>query len=398
MGFQLHVSAGPDKGKSVSLKEGDTWVVGRNRNAAVCLSDPGVSRAHCKVVLEGERVLVVDLQSTTGTWVDGVRAERVELEADDVFQVGETRIKLVDEEDLGSRAPYLPADRLHELSGTKLNRFEVGKLVAKAHSGHIFLARDTRLKRTVALKVFWPEFSRDKQEVKRFVRAMKTMMPLRHAHLVTIFGAGLTSPYCWIAMEFVEGESLTQWLQRADRAGRAQWQLALRVGVHVARALVFAHFNRIVHRNISPQNIMLRTDQVAKLGDLMMAKAMEGGSSQLVTNPGELVGDVYTMAPERTSAVPTELDNRSDIYSLGATMYALLTGGPPLKGRSFVETILKIRQEQPASPKTACPELPAVLEAAVMKMLAKRPEERFQSAAELLAALERIAKEQAVAV
>src|SRR5207247_309874 len=118
----------------------------------------------------------------------------------------------------------------------------------------------------------------------------------------------------------------------------------------------------------------------------------EGGPSQLITKPGELVGDIYFMPPERTSGVPTDLDHRSDVYSLGATVYALLTGRPPLKGSSMVETILKIRQEEAIRPRNFHSSLPPAFEAAVMTMLAKKPEERFQSAAEMLGTLEKLAR------
>ena len=399
MPYQLQVLAGPDKGKSFPVHDGQTLVIGRNRNVAIALNDPSVSRAHCQLKMEGERFFIADLGSSTGTWVEGEQVERQELEADDVFQIGDTRIRLADEEEeAAGRPPVLPAERLEELTGSKLSHYEVGRVLAKGQSGLVFSGKDRRNSRPVALKIFWPEFSRDKKEMKRFVRAMKTMMPLKHTHLVSIFGAGLTSPYCWIAMEYVEGESLTQIIQKIGAGTPPDWQQALRVAIHISRALVFAHYHRIVHRNISPPNILLRNDHIAKLGDLMMGRALEGGASQFATKPGELIGEIHYMPPERTTGVPTDLDQRSDIYSLGATVYALLTGRPPLKGSSFVETILKIRQEKPISPKSVVAGLPAPFEAAVMKMLAKKPEERFQSAAELLGVLEKIAKEHGVSV
>jgi serine/threonine protein kinase len=161
----------------------------------------------------------------------------------------------------------------------------------------------------------------------------------------------------------------------------------------------------IIHRNITPQNILVQTltpdpspkgrleNRVVKLSDLMLAKAKEGALVQQITKPGELLGDVRYMSPERTSGA-TALDERSDIYSLGATVYALLTGRPPCEGDSLPETIKKIRTEVPAKPKKYQLAIPDLFEGAVMKMLAKRPDDRYQSAAELLKDLERIAKYQ----
>jgi serine/threonine protein kinase len=293
----------------------------------------------------------------------------------------------------------LPAERLQDLTGTKLSRYEVGSVLAKGQSGLIFQAHDLDDNRVVAIKVLWPEFCKDEDEVKRFVRAMKTMLPIRHPHLVSIYGAGKTGTYCWIAMEYVEGQSLRQVIQRIGKDGMLDWRYALRVAVHVSRALVYAHYHQIIHRDIAPQNLMVRTsDQVTKLGDLMMAKALGGKLAQQITRPGELLGDVRYMSPERTSGGAASVDVRSDIYGLGATVYALLTGRPPCDGNSLVETIIKIRQAEPVAPKKAQPSLPDRFEALVLKMLAKNPEDRPQTAAAVLAELEPIVKAEGVNV
>ena len=166
----------------------------------------------------------------------------------------------------------------------------------------------------------------------------------------------------------------------------------------MARALDYAHKEGIIHRNVSPPNILVRaSDKVAKLGDLMLAKALEGTLAHQITRPGELLGDVNYMSPERTHGT-TSLDGRSDIYSLGATLYALLTGRPPCADVSLVETITKIRKCDPEKPKKFQMAIPDLFEGAVMKMLAKRSDQRYQSAGELLKDLERVAKFQGVTV
>src|SRR5262249_54290867 len=153
-----------------------------------------------------------------------------------------------------------------------------------------------------------------------------------------------TGHFVWMAMEFVEGESLTQVVQRIGTVGMLDWRQALKVGVWVARALAFAHEHRILHRNVTPMNVVARTGfQTAKLGDLMLAKALEGDLAQDVTKTGEIVGDLAYAAPERTYG-PAAIDERSDIYGLGATLYALLTGRPPCEGGTLDETIRAIRQ------------------------------------------------------
>jgi serine/threonine protein kinase len=395
MPAQLTVIAGPDKGRSFPLKEGDTLLIGRGKNTGAPLTDPRVSRVHCQVKVEGGRFLLADLGGAGGTLVNGKAVDSHELEHDDKIQIGDSRLVFNDEEEEDEGPPTvpptLPAERMHELTGYQLGRFEIGPLLAKGQSGLVFFGKDRKQDRPTAVKVFWPEFSRDAREVKRFVRAMKTMLPLRHPHLVTIYGAGRTGTYCWVAMEYVDGESMRQHLTRLG--GAPPWQPALRVAVHLARALAFASFHKIVHRNIAPPNILISSrDRVVKLGDLMTAKALEGRLALHVTKPGELLGDVEYLAPEQTTGVVGEIDHRSDLYGLGATVYALLTGRPPLRGASMVETILKIRQENPVSPKQLNPAVPDALAAVVVKLLQKRPEDRYQNAGALLGELNAIAK------
>jgi serine/threonine protein kinase len=408
MSLRLIVIDGPDRGLTFALAPDQTLLVGRGKAAPARLSDPRVSRKHCRVQAEGDRARVVDAGSVAGTLVNGRRVEESRLRPGDVLQVGDTRLRLEwqDEDDADTRlpaaaprAPALRAERLHELTGTRLSGYEVGPVLARGRSGLVFQARSSRDGRDVALKVLWPEFSQDETEVKRFVRAMRTMIPLRHPHLVGLYNAGKTGRYCWIAMERVEGESVAEVLRQAGGAPPSDWRFALRVATHVSRALAFAHYHHIIHRDITPQNILVRAaDGAAKLGDLMLAKALEGGLAATITRPGELLGEVRYLSPERTAGGSTAVDGRADLYSLGATAYALVAGRPPLEAESPVRTILKIRQEKPASPKKAQPALPDRFEAAIMKLLAKRPEDRFPTAAALLAELEQIARAQAVGV
>jgi serine/threonine protein kinase len=129
-----------------------------------------------------------------------------------------------------------------------------------------------------------------------------------------------------------------------------------------------------------------------KLGDLMLAKALEGTLAQKITKPGELVGDVDYMSPERTRGMTEGVDGRSDLYGLGATVYALLTGRPPFIGATLIEKVTQIRQTELVKPTKYHLAIPGQLEGAVLQLLAKRPEDRYQTAKELLAALERIGK------
>jgi serine/threonine-protein kinase len=283
---------------------------------------------------------------------------------------------------------------LGRLVGKRFARFQVESLVARAQTGVVFRACDPENERAVALKIFYPENFHDDQNVRRFLRAVRTMLPIRHDNLVTLYHAGRSRGLCYTASELVEGESAAELIQRIGISGMLPWQHAFRIAVHVARALTVAEAHGIIHRNVTPRNVLIRSsDRLAKLGDLVLAKAMEGTRHEQITRPGELVGALEYTSPEQTTAARPP-DTRSDLYSLGATLYALLTGRPPLEGRSPAETILKIQTEEPVKPTQYHLAIPPLLEDVVLRLLAKRPEDRPQTAATLLKSLDNVARYQ----
>jgi serine/threonine protein kinase len=410
MGKQLQVIAGPDEGRIYALPESDTLLLGRSRALEARLVDPHVSRVHCQIEVEGDRVRITDFESGAGIFVNNKRASQQILQSGDVIRIGNTFLQYSDGDIAEQKTlpPDVPtsaktvappaASRLAQLVGQTFSHYKIGPILAKGQSGLVFHARDTSEDRPVALKVLWPDFVESEDKIKRFVRAMKTALPLRHPNLVSVYGAGRKGPYCWVAMEYVEGESLTQVVQRMGTVGMLDWRNALRVGVHIARALEYAHQQQIIHRNVTPMNILLQgRDRIAKLGDLMLAKALEGILAEQITRPGQLLGEVLYMSPERTQG-SANVDGRSDFYSLGASLYALLTGRPPFEGNSLAETISKIRSAEPIRPKKYHLAIPDLFEGTVLRMLAKRPEDRFQKAGDMLAELERVAKFQGVQV
>jgi serine/threonine protein kinase len=401
--LQFVIVSGPDKDRRLTLQEGLGHMLGRHQDAAYRLNDPRASRQHCEVRCDGDQVTLVDKGSSSGTFVNGTRITQRLLKLGDTIRVGETELRLQLEDLAGATTvtgtgPKRVADQdaraseeLTELVGCKLGHYEIGMVLGNGASALVFRANDASAGKEVALKVLQASFSKNEDEMQRFIRAMKTMLPLRHPHLVTLHAAGKTGPYCWIAMELVEGESLTQVIRRIGVAGMLDWKHAFRVALHVARALDYAHGQGIIHRGVSPANILVRSeDKVVKLGDLMLAKALEGVHAQEITRPGELVGVVNYMSPERTRGQSEKIDGRTDLFSLGATIYALLTGKPPFAGSSLVETINKIRTAEPVKPTKFQMSIPGLFEGVVLRMLAKAPEHRYQTAAEVVTELERI--------
>jgi serine/threonine protein kinase len=413
MSLQLKVIAGPDKARAFTLQSGPDLMLGRGQASLYRLSDPAASRAHCQVLLEGDQATIIDNDSSSGTFVNGTKVTRQVLRLGDVVQVGDTRLRLemgdfpldvvlaaIEPTATGAPGSVSAAtDQLEaSLRGQVLWQYQVGPVLGRGSSGMVFQGRDTKDNKTVALKVLLPEFSKNEEEMQRFVRAMKTVLPLRHPNLVTLYGAGKTGPHYWLAMEYVDGETMTQVIDRIGVAGMLEWRYGFKVAVQVGRALAYAHAQHIVHRNVTPRNIMLRAaDKVVKLGDLMLAKALEGVLAKQITRPGELVGEVPYMSPERTRGL-SDVDGRSDIYGLGATVYALLTGRPPFEGATLIEKITRIRQTEPVRPTKFQLSIPREFEGAVLKTLAKRPEDRYATADKLVAELEWIGKSHGIQV
>ncbi|MCL6502572.1 MAG: protein kinase [Pirellulales bacterium] len=344
---------------------------------------------------------LLDQGSAGGTYVNGARVAEHALQPGDVVRMGSTELRLELEAApeastlVGAAPPPVKAAPqpvpLKQLVGQAIGPFAIKKLLATGQRGVVFLADDTAEHRQVALKVLWPDVAQREEEIQRFVRAMKTMLPIRHENIVQIYSAGKTGQHVWIAMEYVEGESLTQVIRRIGTKGMLDWRYAFRVAVHIGRALEEAYRHQVIHRNITPANILIREkDQLAKLGDLMLAKALEGTLARPVTRPGQLVGDIVYMPPERTR-VNAPVDCRADIYSLGATLYALLTGRPPFEGDSLPHVIANIRNEQPVKPKTYQLSVSDMFQDVVMQMLAKRPEDRYENPSLLLKDLQRVA-------
>jgi serine/threonine protein kinase len=410
MSLQLVVIAGPGTGRAFTLQSGPDQMLGRGQACLYHLTDPRVSRAHCQVLLEGDRATILDNDSLGGTVVNGKRVTRQTLKLGDVIQIGNTQLRLqmgdfpLDVALAAIESAPGPApgnesekvDRLAALSGQKLGHYDIGPIIGTGSSGMVFHACDMDDNRSVALKVLLPQFSRDEEEMQRFVRAMKTVLPFEHPNLIRLYGAGKTRGFCWVAMEYIAGESMIQVIERMGVASMLDWHYAYKVAVHVGRALSYAHAHQIVHRNVTPRNIMLQaTDKVVKLGDLMLAKALDGVLANPITRPGQLVGDVTYMSPERTRG-PAHTDGRSDQYGLGATLYALLTGRPPFAGDTLTEIITRIRQTEPVKPRKYQMSIPPAFETAVLKMLAKKPEERYADADQLVADVERIGTAQGV--
>lgn len=412
MDVRLSVIAGPDQGRSFVIPTGKLHLIGRGQETNTQLRDPSVSRLHCQILNMAKAITLKDSRSASGTYVNGLAVAEQGLRLGDVIRVGDTELRLepmhsADERTIPPRrAPIVSAPSastptetrdLNHLLGYTFHRFQLGKAVVKGKTGTIFRAHVDRSSQCVALKVLWPDLTRNRAEMKRFVRTMKLLKPIQHPNLVRLINAGIREPegntkepLCWYAMEWVDGEDLRSVIRRIGTAGMLDWQTAFRVMLQVAQALEAAFDHGFVHRNISPENILLCKNGIAKLCDLMLAKALESSAGEQITRPGELLGEIPFMSPERSRGEPQ--DCRSDMYSLGATVYALLTGKPPVTATNMAEMLDQIQRLDPAPPKTVQLAVNDQFQAIVMKTLAKRTDERFQTPSELLSELRRVGR------
>jgi serine/threonine protein kinase len=394
--------------------------VGRSRATDTQLVDPHVARVHCQLQYQGGQYLLSDFESDGGTFVNGVRVGEHKLQIGDIIRIGNTRLQF-SEDNTPTRAaapaaalpiamPIGPPPKgalpvavavsgprgpawVNALIGQTISHFKIGSPLARSKSGYIFHARDTRKNVPVALKVLDPEFSSNDAAVHRFVEAMKLVMPLRHANLIKFHGAGKTGGHCWIAMEYVEGESLAAVIGRIETTGMIDWRQVARVGVQLGRALDYAHSKKLVHQSVAPQNILLaKKEGRVKLSDLMLATAIDGDPTQPISAAGVPSEELSYMPPERTDGPGKPVDARADMYSLGATLYAMLAGHPPFQAPTVAELVAKIRLEAPTALKTLHPGIPEELDHLIVKSLAKRPEDRFATIREMVKRLEAIAK------
>ena len=397
MSMQLKVISGPDSGRAFDIGPGEKLIVGRGEKSDTRINDPSVSRVHFELIANENSFQVNDLGSSTGTFIGDRQIESETINAGDTIRVGDSELQVLAEQSDKTMPPtYIEkATRvkpLSELVGTELGPYRLDEVIARGNSGMLFKALDTEKDRLAAVKVLSPQFTATDEQRQRFVRAMKTMLPVKDDRIIKLYGAGKNGPYCWSAMEFIDGVDLATEIENIGINGMMEWKEVWSVAVDIAQALNAGFDHKIVHRNVTPKNIIRRKeDRVCLLGDFMLAKAMEGTLAQQLTSPGQILGDIPYLAPEHTKA-DANVDTRSDLYGLGATCYALLTGRAPVAGDTITEMIGNARDVMPEPPKKFQLSINELFQDVVMKLLAKNPDHRFATPADLLQDLLKIGK------
>ncbi|MFN0113020.1 MAG: protein kinase domain-containing protein [Blastocatellia bacterium] len=291
-------------------------------------------------------------------------------------------------------AQQLAVNKDRSLIGQTLGAYSVISVLGVGGMGEVYLARDTRLNRKVALKLLPIQFTQDAGRIKRFKREAQAASALNHPNIITIYEIGELENKHFIAAELVEGQTLRELI--AD--GRVAEKDAIETAIQICSALSAAHEAGIIHRDIKPENIMLRRDGYVKVLDFGLVKLTEQERSAGrtnpsdpdvgKTNPGAVLGTAKYMSPEQASG--QDVDRRTDIFSLGVTLYELLTGLPPFKGDRMAAILDAIIHHQPIAPIQCRPDLNSELDRIVIRALEKDRELRYQSAGDLRADLKRL--------
>lgn len=414
---RLRVTDGGDQGQSFPLPETGTLTIGKTGGSAtIGLHDLYVSKLHCTLQIVDGAVTVSHSEGQNGTLIDGQRLVRPKiLKPGSVLRVGNSHLLLevgpffdgpalsTDEETKkgeGSKVmrahtvtaevppPRKSTDPFVSLEGKLIGQHQLVQMIGRGHAGAVFKATNIKSGQTVAVKVFDAQFPASPAELEHFVQELRVIQPIRHPNILAMLGAGKSATNFWIAHEFVEGESAAAVIGRIASGEKSSWSRSARVAIHLARALECLEQHRYVHKNITPRNVLLQSDgYIVKLADLGISQALEGSQLRKAIENKELLEDLPYQAPEQMDP-DGFVDSLADLYAVGAVVYALVAGRPPVTGDSAAEVLEQIKAGRVSRPSMFYKKVPAAFDAIVMKLLARNQEDRYQTATSLLEDLE----------
>jgi serine/threonine-protein kinase len=277
----------------------------------------------------------------------------------------------------------VPANGPAETAVTDFDQYEILEELGRGGMGVVYKARQKGLDRLVAIKTLLTGRFASEEQVRRFAAEARAAARLEHPHVVRVYAAGAVHGQHYLVMEYVAGRSLADLLGDGPPGADA----AARCLSAVADAVEHLHAHGIIHRDLKPSNILLGADGHPYVTDFGIAKLLQGGGPQTVS--GVIVGTPSYMPPEQAAGHVKEVGPRSDVYSLGAVLYEMLTGRPPFREESPLDTLVQVIEGEPEPPRRLNPLIPRDLEAVCLKCLEKDPAARYSSAAALAADLRR---------
>src|SRR3954447_10562291 len=267
-------------------------------------------------------------------------------------------------------------------SGFRINRYLLVDMIGQGGMGRVYLAKDTRLNRSVALKILSPERMNSPRAITRFQREARVGAQLQHENLVRIYDEGEANGKCYLVMEYIEGKNISTIIAEDGPIPPAT---AARLAQQVALGLEHAQLKGLIHRDVNPYNILVTRDGVAKLTDLGLA--IDLSEEAQVTREGATVGTFDYVSPEQARHSHS-VDTRSDIYSLGCTLYHMLTGRVPFPSASLPEKLFGHQASEPEPWRDLAPGVPEGLAAVVVRTMRKSADDRYATPLELAQALE----------
>lgn len=279
-------------------------------------------------------------------------------------------------------------------SGTQaFGRYELLREIGRGGMGIVFEARQTLLNARVALKVVRSSQFASQEEIRRFYAEARAAAGLRHPHIVCVHDVGECGGQHYLTMDLIQGSNLSQLM---SSEGRMEPRRAAEMLATVARAVGYLHQHNIVHRDLKPSNIMLDEDGVPHVTDFGLAKVFDSGSTE--TTSGAIIGTPSYMSPEQAAGRSAKVSVRSDVYSLGAILYEMLTGRPPFCEENPLDTLLLVLESEPESPRRIVPSVPVELEEICLACLEKDPDDRLDSADRVADEIERYLKDEPLSI
>ncbi len=412
--MKVELRIGED-GESHAFESPCIVVIGRSPKADLVVPDRKVSRRHCRLEVLDDRCLVRDLKSGNGTSVNGRRVQEYRVFDGDEIKIGNTTLTVVSEQKRSSlldeshtcsscgrplslatfadgdvdesdgvfQCPECTAQRAP--NSPLLPGFTLLKRVGEGTSGLVYKARQHAYERLVALKILRVTNQSNVRDVMRFIRGARSEAVLIHPHIIQVYDFGVVGELYYMAMEFFEGNNL---LKEMRERGALSVVETVNIGRQIADALTYAFERNIVHRDLKPENVLIAGDTI-KISDFGLAKNFSETGISGLTRPGEGMGTLAYMPPEQIDNA-VNADQRSDIYSLGATLYHVVTGRLPFSGRRPSDVIGRIRSQDPLPVTLHNPKVPEPLVRLIQRAMQKDPAQRFQQPSEVLEQLEEI--------
>ncbi len=356
---------------------------------------PGVASVHCAIGrTKGGGWALKDMGSPGGTRLNGATVDSARLSPGDRIQIGECELRVVDPKAIpvappapapkpAAAAPPLSATAARSAPLPAIPGYTIEKVLGRGGMGEVYLALQSRLDRRVALKVLAKKFEADADFVRRFHAEARAAAALNHPNVVTVYDVGEAGGTHYLSMEYMDRGNLEQ---RLVERGKLPWREVLDILRDAASGLVYAEARGIVHRDLKPANLMQNHVGATKIADLGLATHVESEEAQSADK--KIFGTPHFMSPEQARG--EKVDSRSDLYSLGATAYRLLSGHTAFEGTNAREILRAHLRDTPKPLRSLAADVPEELERLVARLMQKDPAQRFASAAELVKELDRI--------